>query len=342
MASKLLGNLKATQLKHAAFLCGLPSTGIKADLVAVLQRQARSSAEQLGRRRIVSVDMGLRNLAYCVVDVPGIDGSPELGKGERPLNVLQWKKTDLLRVAEAQVPIDPLVNADSPTKSRSKKRGRPAAVPASMFTPSELSKTAYSVTTELLKHEPDTILIERQRFRSGGAAAIQEWTVRVNMLESMLWACLRTLSEGSTNKRVNFPTIHEVNPARVAHFWVSTPGSNLQLTADTLANTSEVASAANGTGRKRVHKNDKIAVVRSWLKGEAGSSLTFEGGAAKVANAFASPSGRSSRTEPADTEPSDDIGKLDDLADCLLQAAAWARWEENRNALTQLLLTEDG
>ncbi|KAK5688872.1 hypothetical protein LTS10_000851 [Elasticomyces elasticus] len=290
MASKLLGNLKAAQLKHAAFLCGLPSTGIKADMVAVLQRQARSSAEQLGQRRIVSVDMGLRNLAYCVVDVPGIDGSPELGKGERPLNVLQWKKTDLLRVAEVQVPIDALVNIDSPTKSRSKKRGRPAAVPASMFTPSELSKTAYSVTTELLKHEPDAILIERQRFRSGGAAAIQEWT----------------------------------------------------LTADTLASTPEVASAAVGTGRKRVHKNDKIAVVRSWLNGEAGSSLTFEGGAARVANAFASPSGRPSRTEPTDTEPSDEIGKLDDLADCLLQAAAWARWEENRNALTQLLLTEDG
>ncbi|KAK4896603.1 hypothetical protein LTR27_005521 [Elasticomyces elasticus] len=334
MASKLLGNLKAAQLKHAAFLCGLPSTGIKADLVAVLQRQARSSPEQLGRRRVISVDMGLRNLAYCVVDVPGIDGSPELGKGERPLNVLQWKKTDLLRVAGAQVPIDALNGIDAPTKSRSKKRGRPAAVPASMFTPSELSKTAYSVTTDLLKHGPDAILIERQRFRSGGAAAIQEWTVRVNMLESMLWACLRTLSEGSTNKRVNFPTIHEVNPARVAHFWVSTP--------DTLANTSEVASTADGTGRKRVQKNDKIDVVRSWLSGEAGSSLTFDGGAARVANAFASPSGRSSRTKSADTESSEDIGKLDDLADCLLQAAAWARWEENRNALTQLLLTEDG
>ncbi|KAK5715432.1 hypothetical protein LTR15_010076 [Elasticomyces elasticus] len=290
MASKLLGNLKASQLKHAAFLCGLPSTGIKADLVAVLQRQARSSAEQLGRRRIVSVDMGLRNLAYCVVDVPGIDGSPELGKRGRPLNVLQWKKTDLLRVSEAQVPIDALNGIDASTKPRSKKRDRPAAVPASMFTPSELSKTAYSVTTELLKHEPDAILIERQRFRSGGAAAIQEWT----------------------------------------------------LTADTLADTSEVASAAGGTGRKRVQKNDKIAVVRSWLGGEAGSSLTFEGGAAKVANAFAGPSGRSSRAKTADTESNDDIGKLDDLADCLLQAAAWARWEENRNALAQLLLTENG
>ncbi|KAK3626564.1 hypothetical protein LTR56_019734 [Elasticomyces elasticus] len=290
MASKLLGNLKAVQLKNAAFLCGLPSTGIKADLVAVLQRQARSSAEQLDRRRIVSVDMGLRNLAYCVVEVPGIDGSPELDKGERPLKVLQWKKTDLLRVAEAQVPTDALVNIDSLTKSRTKKRGRTAAVPASMFTPSELSKTAYSVTTELLKHEPDVILIERQRFRSGGAAAIQEWT----------------------------------------------------LTADTLASTPEDASAAVGTGRKRVQKNDKIAVVRSWLGDEAGSSLTFEGGAARVANAFASPCGRSSRAKPADTELSDDIGKLDDLADCLLQAAAWARWEENRNALAQLLLTENG
>ncbi|KAK5715720.1 hypothetical protein LTR17_016708 [Elasticomyces elasticus] len=323
MASKLLGNLKNAQLKHAAFLCGLPSTGIKADLVAVLQRQARSSDEQPGRRRIVSVDMGLRNLAYCVVDVPSIDGSFDLGKGGRPLNVLQWKKTDLLRVAEAQVPIDALVNIDSPTKSRSKKRGRPA-VPASMFTPSELSKTAYSVTTELLKHEPDAILIERQRFRSGGAAAIQEWTVRVNMLESMLWACLRTLREVRTDKNANFPIIHEVNPARVAHFWVSTPGSNLQLTTDTLASTPEVASAAVGTGRKRVQKNDKIAVVRSWLTGEAGSSLTFDRGAARVANAFASPSGRSSRAKPADIESSDDIGKLDDLADCLLQAAAWA------------------
>jgi cruciform cutting endonuclease 1 len=33
---------------------------------------------------------------------------------------------------------------------------------------------------------PDTILMEQQRFRTMGASAVQDWTLRVNMLEAML------------------------------------------------------------------------------------------------------------------------------------------------------------
>ncbi|KAK3066672.1 hypothetical protein LTR53_016882, partial [Teratosphaeriaceae sp. CCFEE 6253] len=224
MAATALGGWKLAQLKHAAFLSGLPSTGTKAAIIATLEAPTAFVAPRTSGSRILSVDMGIRNLAYCVVEVPGIKKSPGTLDTAGPLTVTEWKKIDLLRSA-GQSP-EPLphhkdIKSAAIVPERKTKPRVVNQVPASVFTPAELSKTAYRVTRELLKYKPTAILIERQRFRSGGAAAIQEWTVRVNMLESMLWACLQTLRESSGPRTESFPTTHEVNPARVAAFWTS-------------------------------------------------------------------------------------------------------------------------
>lgn len=85
---------------------------------------------------------------------------------------------------------------------------------------------------------------------------------------------------------------------------------------------------SEAVGRKgKVDKKAKVAIVKSWVAGESEDvSLTFEGQAAEISEAFKQ--ARGGRLLAG--------GKLDDLADCLLQAVAWARWEENRRAIDQL------
>lgn len=171
----------------------------------------------------------------------------------------------------------------------------------------------------LLPHKPSTILIERQRFRSGGAAAVQEWTLRVNLLEGMIWAVLRAMGYGERSE-VGVG-VESVSPARVAGFWVQ------------------------GTGKGRVEKRDKIEVVGQWLEGDLG--VRFEGEAERVKTAFLGKLrgvGRKEKVKLAEFGAAGNsegrhqgVGKLDDLADCLLQVAAWVKWRDNRRGLARIL-----
>ena len=195
------------------------------------------------------------------------------------------------------------------------------------FAPSALSRTAYTLTSDLLKYEPDMILIERQRFRSGGAAAIQEWTVRVNMLESMLWACLETLRSQSGSRSDPFPKVLDISPARVANFWLAGSDVPLRPPVDLFETGVRPINIdkASQHGRKKVDKKDKVALARSWLSQDSDEVLVdLEGEAAETAKSFSMKRGLSQSTANLTG------GKLDDLADCLLQAVAWVRWEENR------------
>lgn len=85
------------------------------------------------------------------------------------------------------------------------------------FDPATYSQHAYALIATLLFPEtPSHILIERQRFRSMGGSAVQEWTLRVNMFEAMLYAVLATLAARGIWKGA----VHAVLPAKVAALWV--------------------------------------------------------------------------------------------------------------------------
>lgn len=337
-------DLKASQLKHVAFLLGLPSTGSKPELDSAI-RECLSTKQRLFERggRVVSVDMGIRNLAVCVLDVPPLSSEQRLGKKpfSSPLTVSHWRKRDLLSGATTEQASKDTVSA---TK-KGRRKGRPsitASIPKDAFTPSVLSQTAYDVTKDILSYKPSAILIERQRFRSGGAAAIQEWTIRVNMLESMLWACLHTMRRENKSASDDFPCVHEVSPARVASFWTAGPDVSLRPQDDILDPGHETQAASSAVDAKsrtnKVQKSDKIAIVRAWLHNadQADVSLDFKGEAAKTAAIFAASKDRNER-RAGDAEGEATIGKLDDLADCLLQAVAWVRWNENCRRLGRLL-----
>ncbi|KAI7332195.1 hypothetical protein KC315_g4754 [Hortaea werneckii] len=331
---------KAALLRHTAFLMGLSSTGTKAEIAHAVQQRARQASQTLDRRRVISVDMGIRNLAYCVVDMPHNETFGQRQHGSKlPITVRHWSKRDLLLgLQDQQHPSEALekeVRAPAPTTRKEARRSSNKDVlPKTAFTPSALSKVAFEVVTGLLQHQPDVILIERQRFRSGGQAAVQEWTVRVNMLESMLWACLHTLQETKLTGPVNFPTIHAISPASVANFWIAGKHMDLEPHAEHYQAGCGIMELQQPLKlpRKKIEKKDKVQIVRSWIAGSRDDvNLCFEGEAAQTADFFHS-KGRSS--SPKQALP---VTKLDDLADSLLQALAWARWEQNSRQIERLL-----
>jgi cruciform cutting endonuclease 1 len=334
-----LNALKSKPLQHIAFLTGVPSTGTKSHITDQLYGSIHRPCLPSGKSRILSVDMGIRNLAYCVIDVPA--SLQATGKG---LHLQSWKRLDLLEKMRPNLATSQL---DKPDQSIESDKGESKAIANTImknsFTPSIMSKVALQVAQDFLKYKPDVILIERQRFRSGGGSAIQEWTIRVNTLESMLWACFETMKSVQGDKKSSdFPTVYEVAPKRVASFWTGPSEAHLPA-ADLLTpdysppdlRVTAVKAKAAGAG-----KREKIAVIRSWLEGTGGVSLEFSPETKQTAAAFATGLKRR-KTKPSDSNTTEEaVGretKLDDLADCLLQGAAWVRWEENRRTISKAL-----
>jgi len=158
----------------------------------------------------------------------------------------------------------------------------------------------------LEKYEPDTILIERQRYRSAGGAAIQEWTVRVNMLESMFHAVLHTLrAQGGKVKEFD---VFSVSPRRITGFW--------------LADLDEKLNA-------RETKLKKISVAKDILKGDqVGVNVEIAGQAKEVADALVGDTGRNASMK-----------KVDDVADSMLQGLGWWKWHINRLEMIEEILS---
>ncbi|KAM3420588.1 hypothetical protein BST61_g3850 [Cercospora zeina] len=319
-----LGQLKGLQLKYLAFLTGSASTGTKAALQAALSKSLEDDVPKASSR-IVSVDMGIRNLAYCVVNAKHLS---EAGKPSRLLTVSTWTRRDLLTPAAPEV--SPLHESDMECQPSPGKIGK-QKLDTEAFAPPQLAKTAHNLVKTLLSHKPDVILIERQRFRSGGAAAIQEWTVRVNMLESMLWASLETIRASKLHQDA-FPKILAVAPKRVAEFWLSGQQPIVTSSQDVFA-LGAAQSTTQRPARTKIEKKDKVDLVQKWVAGslnETGTSVQFEAQAAEVAKAFSEQNKRGAKKIAG--------GKLDDLADCLLQASAYLQWEENKLLLRRMVL----
>lgn len=333
-----LSSLKASQIKYAAFLMGIPSTGTKTELVSAIRHQVGAQPRHQRAERVVSIDMGIRNLGICVLQSP--EKTVETSSNALSIRIAEWK-----RMAVSLFPSSPLES-----RKAIQPRAKPIIDPAA-FNPSNLSKTAVQVASDLLKYKPSHILIERQRFRSGGASAVQEWTLRVNALESMLWAALETIR--SSDKTGNFPDVHEMSPARVARFWCAAPVgyetvASEALLADVPASSMSSGTLARQSAKRTVEKKEKIAMARSWLSPDTAMTapgkiaLELSDEAQVTADAFLprhrKSNSRRSKSSNSSEESSND--KLDDLADCLLQGVAWLRWQENQERVRAMFKSD--
>lgn len=296
----VLSSLKATTLTRLAAACGLRASRTKAAFLSELPGELRATSMHSQPQRVLSIDMGVRNLAYCllVVDpsrlpqrtlssvLDTIVAPDERDRRERfdfcsAIAVEAWNRIDL-------------------TQS--------AILPGDTFGPPLLAPIAYDlIVNTFLASQPDSILIERQRHRTGGHAAVQEWTFRVNMLESMLWMTLETLRRqpGASG----FPQTHAIIPQRVNQSMLApdretakVKASKVQLAGELLQPNLLACSSEQAEGTRHL----------------------FLGQGSRGRGAAAAGTG---------LEPRKATAKLDDLADSLLQGVAWVQWELNKRAL---------
>lgn len=369
---------------------GSASSGTKSTLLQRFQRQLPrpynfhpQSAQNGPQRepwsrkiRLMSIDMGIKNLAFCDAEISYPASTAKSKQSlEASMNVLRWKKLDLVEGTRARNGQSALVNTEENAGA--------AEEDTSQFSPSVLSKTAYKfITEEVLSVNPDIVLIEKQRWRSGGGSAVQQWTVRVNTLEAMLWAVLETVKrtrQCSVTEREARTTkdfeVRAVDPKRVGQYWLSQHAKALEereeeaLAYDmsALSKSAEEpddledetdAKATKKPSRSKAEKSAKIAILRSWLAGDAMSTIpstpssmphitfSIDPGAESTRQALMpkvkairrKKTSKTSKTSSMDVElvedmPAAEIRKLDDITDCFLQAAAWVAWESNRGQL---------
>lgn len=297
-------SLKNAGIKSLLASIGANTGGRKAQLIQRLERNLQTpklAIPQDGRStRILSVDMGIKNLAFCVCDVHRDEAQGLV------IQVREWKRIEVMESAPLKLGLDSRVDTEK----------------EEAFGPSLMSKDALRLVRDVLwPYNANTIIVERQRFRSGGGLAVQEWTLRVNMLESMIWAICRSLSAVLSTSG---PSLWPVSPKQVATFWVD--GKPFE---------------DKTTTRSKIEKKQKIDLVRKWLsEGSRDQNLSFEfrENAVVTERSFLAstckrvPASKASKPSAAKSS-NPRISKLDDLADCLLQAAAWCKWEQNRSAL---------
>lgn len=155
------------------------------------------------------------------------------------------------------------------------------------------------------------------------------------MFEGMLYAVLRTLAEEGKWSGV----VHGVSPLKVTSYWVEDDDKDMSSKAKT-------AKARN--------KAAKVDLVGNWLERNAVIECYTEE-AKRTADIYLEKwkgKGRRKRKNKGDDRPveqeddeddAEGITKLDDQADCLLQAVAWLRWEENKlRVLTDGIEALDG
>lgn len=405
-----LQTIKSAKLKHLADATGIRSAGPKADLLARIESDltmgheypfgmalgpfggASGSGKGNGNRamRILSIDMGIRNLAFAhLVYNPQPVSSKTTENTSKTKNepgttsrgtatLTAWHRLDLTTPSDPT----PTLSSSSPTPQEEMNQATflkelAPASPEGNKQRAEFPLPLYAhhahtlLTTLLNTYNPTHILIERQRFRSAGGSAVQEWSLRVGCFEGMLWAVLYSLAReqlaatatSTSTGTGEVPIVRSVEPSRVVRYWGARFGfKNFGLgdgeteeseeadsNADTAAEEITQDPLTNDEKRKRTKKGNKkikkpqdakkvrIDLAGSWL-----DRYQLGVGAGQATDGLSTTLALGDRdAELQDTvrafsnkwhgirrkKEDKDIGKLDDLADCLVQGMTWLEWQ---------------
>ncbi|KAJ5232447.1 hypothetical protein N7468_005403 [Penicillium chermesinum] len=362
-----LAPLKSAQLQHVARATGIQSSGTKAALLERIQAglanraPPRNPGPDTHRSRddwsILSIDMGIQNLAFAHLRVPNPRAShhgdgfrdsalPELTAWRR-LAVSEISSLDLVTETDPASAI-PLFAALSHAPERKS---------ADAFSPDIYAVNAYTlITTLLANYKPTHVLIERQRFRSSGGSAVQEWTLRVGVFEGMLYAILHALRQERGGDLTGVQ-VHGIEPKRVARYWTEIDGvgvSDPDQSEKRKVSAREVKKAKIDlvgrwlTSSLHLKENNEsvsspetdfetMPVMNSDRVGQRKLSLGPGSSVELLANAYVQKwqkqNGKKKRSSAA--AKASDIGKLDDLADCLLQGVTWVEWQVMREKLAR-------
>ena len=395
-----LKTLKSTQLHRLAEATGVKSSGTKGALVERLEGEiplcecpflldselggdamksgtSEKSAKKSTEMSILSIDMGIRNLAFAhlLVRPHSRTSIPDKAKAQArtrtetktaEVTLNAWRRLDITNdgipstfpglAEEAKTTQSSTLTSGSESKENAKEKDT--------FSPPLYAHHAYTLLTTLLQtYKPTHILIERQRFRSAGGSAVQEWTLRVGVFEGMLYTVLYTLArqgffthagtgtgagagagDGNRGITVPVPLAKGVEPSRVVRYWedrVLSPSA------------SEEEEGKKKRKTSKEGKKAKIDVVGGWLSdaGETGggdiSTSLSVGNDVELQNTVNTylAKWRGKREKSKEKTLKKDIGKLDDLADCFLQGMTWLEWQIIRGRVAREgvdFLFEDG
>ncbi|KAB8670390.1 hypothetical protein FH972_026303 [Carpinus fangiana] len=342
-----LSALRGKDLARVAAHTGLRSSGTKDALSKRLPIELHSQLFGPGTQRILSIDMGLRNLAYCLVEVDAARfPAPKIAPQTSQVLATSMVKGNMKAIATAQLEEVFSSPASEP----------PSVLPAmqlcawyhkdltlgglpadELYDPPTLAPVVYNlVRNVLLPLQPTHVIVERQRHRTGGQASILEWTFRVNMLESMLWSSLETLrleqqQDATTSEEAGkqFMQTHSILPGRVNALLLS---EGDRKTADAKVLKTAMAAAWLRSDQLACHEGQAYQMRDEFLAAHKAGSKRSSKRQIKAANDAREDKlkGADGVVEAARKQPVLQAQKLDDLADCLLQVVAWVQWEANR------------
>lgn len=322
---KWLQGLKIQQLQNLATLTGSPSSGVKShriraltDAISNLKRSGNHDNKS-GNLCLVSVDMGIRNLAYSCLTAPVL--SPTCSKDNKYTSLyghptLQaWRRITIRGNDTAVLPANSSQAAES-TNQLTEYAETSSISEKESFEPIDYSSHAYKFVKSIVDlHQPTHIIIERQRFRSGGGHAVQEWTLRVGVFEGMIYAVLRTLSELGQHECSLLPVL----PPRVNKYWLSnSPALDKEIKSTDVA-----------------LKKMKIDIVGQFLENLNSNTKRFDTSveARTMIEDFLTKWKKDSSKPSTRARSTSKLKKLDDLSDSLLQGLAWIDWQNNLHKL---------
>lgn len=214
-AIRRLTELSAKDLRSLAVRCGSTSSGTKRVIAQQLMETTKQRVTK-SNDQVLSIDMGLKNIGVC-----------QIGCKVGVPNKFVVNKWHLATLGEV-----------------------PFAYP-------QFANAAFCLVESLTKSvpAPATIIIERQRSRSGGAAAVPQEIVKINVLEGIIHGILLS----------KYPHIgvESVNPKHVLGYWK-----------DVLVDKDEVKEDPKSA--YRLAKKARFKLVREWLANRRHSPFEFD------------------------------------------------------------------
>ncbi|KAF3491876.1 uncharacterized protein GIQ15_01393 [Arthroderma uncinatum] len=389
-----LSSLKLRQLQKIALSTGILSSGTKKDLTnrlietfqkynpqpyeddSISKRDLVASRLQERHAKpmsILSIDMGIRNLAYAHLlvsprtateaSVRDLDGNVSMPLTASKIRLNAWDRLAIsafprydIEKDPATIPISKLGGLRRALPCPSNEEGNAEVESKEHFAPYLYASHAYTLITSLLEtYKPTHVLIERQRFRSGGGSAVQEWTIRVGVFEGMLYAVLHTLQR-QAKKEFGNVFVQGVDPQRVVRYWTngeikedSTPEPKKKRVSSKEGKKAKIDLIGRCISRSisaaDCYTNIDGGGVVERLKQEVSLDLDLveDSHARDIVHAYLEKwncGNRGSKKRPTSANSTADgnsnvadIGKLDDLADSLLQGITWLEWQRTTEKL---------
>lgn len=184
----LMLSLKASTLNSLALHCGYPTASTKAArLLAIASYDAFFSA--LSPRRIVSVDVGIKNFSYCKLSYVG-----------ESVTITDWNHLNL---------------HEKYGSGYLHKTGDSSSLVDSK---AYLAHVAVNVVDNILmsQEDPDIITIENQRTRSNGKTSTLPNVLLNFTLENMIYAACE--ARGASHRNIS---IIPMNASKMVNFWMS-------------------------------------------------------------------------------------------------------------------------